>query len=86
MKRAKNIHVKIPPPTCRAKYAGTKVTKVMRAMLEKLSLPAASAGSGAFLMEGYYHVLKSAYIGIQETGKPQKASMTYGRRPHTIIF
>ena len=51
---AKKIHVKIPPPTFRAKYAGTSALREKRRILEKLSLPAASAGRGPFLIEGYW--------------------------------
>lgn len=50
----KNAHVRIPPLTWRARYAGPKTNKVPRRRLEKLSLLAESAGKGAFLIEGYY--------------------------------
>lgn len=50
---AMKIHVNSPPPSCRAKYAGTRASRAKRIMLEKLSLPAASAGRGPFLIAGY---------------------------------
>lgn len=53
--KPKNSHVKRPPPTLRAKYAGIIARRENRRALENVSLPAASAGSGAFLIAGYYH-------------------------------
>ena len=53
VKRAKNNHVFQPPPTFQDKYKGMSAKREMRRRLEKLSLPAASAGRGAFLIEGY---------------------------------
>jgi hypothetical protein len=50
---AKNSHVYRPPPTFRAKKAGTIARRKKRKVLEKVSLPAPSAGSGAFLIAGY---------------------------------
>lgn len=52
--RTKKIHVKRPPPTLRARYKGTRARRVKRRTLEKFSLPAASAGRGAFLIAGYF--------------------------------
>ena len=52
--RAKSIHVKIPPPTFRARYPGTSASRETSRTLEKLSLPEASAGKGAFFIEGYW--------------------------------
>ena len=51
---AKKIHVKSPPPTLRARYSGMRPRRENRRILEKFSLPAASAGRGAFLIAGYY--------------------------------
>jgi hypothetical protein len=42
-----------PPPTFQERYVGTSVTRAMRRMFEKLSLPGPSAGKGAFLIAGY---------------------------------
>ena len=54
VRMAKKIHVKRPPPTLRARYAGTRAQREKRRILEKFSLPAASAGRGPFLIDGYY--------------------------------
>lgn len=62
VKMAKNNAVKNPPPTFRARSQGTTVIRVMRSMLEKSSLLEASAGSGAFLMAGYYHRVSSTFV------------------------
>ena len=51
---AKSSHVKIPPPTFRARKAGMRSMDENKRKLEKFSLPAASAGSGPFLIDGYY--------------------------------
>ena len=53
VKIAKRIQVKSPPPICLAKYAGMIPIREIRMALEKFSLPAASAGRGPFLIEGY---------------------------------
>lgn len=53
VKSAMNAVVNSPPPTFRASSQGTPKIKTMRRVLEKLSLPDASAGSGAFLIAGY---------------------------------
>jgi hypothetical protein len=55
VKRPKKMVVFHPPPIFHAKYVGTPAIREIRTRLEKLSLPAPSAGRGAFLMEGYYH-------------------------------
>lgn len=52
VKRAKNIVVFKPPPNFHDEYAGTMNSSEYRAMLEKLSLPGPSAGSGEFLIAG----------------------------------
>ena len=57
--KAKKIQVKSPPWTCCARNAGTKARMRPRKMLLKLSLLAASAGRGAFLIEGYYQMVVS---------------------------
>lgn len=49
---AKNSQVYRPPLTLRARKAGTTPMRATRRMLEKFSLPAASAGKGAFLIDG----------------------------------
>jgi hypothetical protein len=54
VKIAKKIAVFKPPPTFQEKYSGTKPRREKRAKLEKPSDPAASAGRGAFLIDGYY--------------------------------
>jgi hypothetical protein len=51
--KAKKIHVFVPPPTFQESQRGTKAIAEMRIVLEKDSLPAASAGKGAFLIVGY---------------------------------
>jgi len=51
--RAKKTQVFQPPPTFHEKYNGTKARREKRRRFEKLSLPAASAGRGAFLIAGY---------------------------------
>jgi hypothetical protein len=43
-----------PPPNFQERYQGTMARREKRAMLEKDSLPAPSAGRGAFLMAGYF--------------------------------
>lgn len=42
-----------PPLSCRARYQGTMASREKRRALLNDSLPAASAGSGAFLIAGY---------------------------------
>lgn len=54
VKSAMNTVVNSPPPTFRASNQGTPRIKTIRRVLEKLSLPDASAGSGAFLIAGYW--------------------------------
>ena len=54
VKRAKNSHSFQPPPSFQEKYRGTKARRTKRRRLEKFSLPAASAGRGAFLIDGYF--------------------------------
>ena len=51
---AKNKVVKRPPPSLRARSQGVPAIRAMRRVLEKVSLPEASAGRGAFLMAGYF--------------------------------
>lgn len=51
---ARKNHVNRPPPTLRARYNGTRARRVKRRTLEKFSLPAPSAGRGAFLIAGYF--------------------------------
>jgi hypothetical protein len=51
--KEKKIHVFIPPPTLLESQRGTRARAEMRMVLEKDSLPAASAGKGAFLIVGY---------------------------------
>jgi hypothetical protein len=53
VKIPKKMLVFNPPPTFQERYVGTSVTREKRRMLEKLSLPAPSAGRGAFLIAGY---------------------------------
>ncbi len=65
---AKKMPVKRPPLICRAKKAGTNARRVPRRMLLKLSLPAESAGRGAFLIEGYYQVNISLEIEHRPVG------------------
>ncbi len=55
VKMPKKMLVFNPPPIFQEKYVGTPAAREMRTRLEKLSLPAPSAGRGAFLMEGYCH-------------------------------
>lgn len=50
---AKKNVVNSPPPTFRARRYGIERPREIRRTLEKLSLLAASAGRGAFLMAGY---------------------------------
>lgn len=64
VKRAKNNQVQYPPPTLRARKAGTIARRENKRALEKLSEPAPSAGKGAFLMVGYYMFAK---LGINLT-------------------
>jgi len=54
VKIPKNMLVLSPPPIFQDMYVGTKAMIENRAMLEKDIDPAASAGRGAFLMDGYY--------------------------------
>jgi len=54
VRMARKIHVLSPPPTLRERYKGTAARRKKRSLLEKLSLPAASAGRGAFLMAAYW--------------------------------
>ena len=54
VKRPKKMEVFNPPPTFHEKYVGTKAIKEKRTRLEKLSDPGPSAGSGAFLIAGYW--------------------------------
>ena len=53
VRMAKNSQVFHPPPTLLEKYRGIRALREKRRMLEKVSLPAASAGRGAFLIDGY---------------------------------
>lgn len=55
VKIAKKNVVQKPPPTFRARSQGMPINRVMRKVLEKLSLLEASAGRGAFLIAGYYY-------------------------------
>jgi hypothetical protein len=41
-------------------------------VLEKLSLPAASAGTGAFLMAGYYNTLRKTSVSDEHVHGPSK--------------
>jgi len=54
VRTAKKIHVLKPPPTFHEKYSGTNASKAKSSVFEKPSLPAASAGRGAFLIDRYY--------------------------------
>jgi hypothetical protein len=47
--------VQNPPLSCRARYQGTMASREKRRALLNDSLPAASAGSGPFLIAGYYN-------------------------------
>jgi len=62
VKRPKNIEVFIPPPTFQDMYVGTPKTRPARRRLEKLVLPAASAGRGAFLIAGYFTMSVKAQL------------------------
>lgn len=62
--RAKNNQVQYPPPTLRARKAGTITRRDNKSVLEKLSEPAPSAGKGAFLMVGYYIIVNWGLIYI----------------------
>ena len=53
VKGAKNRVVQRPPPSCRARYQGTMASSENSRVLLNDSLPAASAGRGAFLIDGY---------------------------------
>lgn len=57
--RAKKMVVFRPPPTFHEKYQGTPIRREKRAALEKASVPAASAGRGAFLMVGYWRRIRT---------------------------
>jgi len=52
---AKNTAVFKPPPIFHEQYNGTRARREKRRVLEKLSEPPASAGRGAFLIDGYYN-------------------------------
>jgi hypothetical protein len=65
VKRAKKRAVLKPPPTFQDSHRGAPTIAEISAMLGKLSLPAASAGRGAFLMAGYCDLLVS--IGVNKT-------------------
>lgn len=68
--RAKNSQVQDPPPTLRARKAGTIARRENKRALEKLSEPAPSAGKGAFLMVGYYIIVIGISLHFQkEPGK-----------------
>lgn len=54
VKKASSRVVLKPPPIFHDRYAGTASRRADRRPLLKLSLPGPSAGSGAFLMAGYY--------------------------------
>jgi len=58
VKRAKKSVVFSPPPTFHERYNGTPPRMEKSKVFEKLSAPEASAGRGAFLMEGYYRQAK----------------------------
>lgn len=48
-----NSHVLKPPFSFQVTNAGMTVRRVMSRVFEKESLPAASAGTGAFVIAGY---------------------------------
>jgi len=52
--RAKKSHVLKPPLSFQVTNAGNVIIRVRRSVFEKVLLPAASAGTGAFLIAGYY--------------------------------
>jgi len=56
VKIAKKMASLVPPPSFQLKYKGTRPRSAKSKALENDSLPAASAGRGAFLIAGYYAV------------------------------
>ena len=91
MKRAKKIVVFHPPPTFHERYVGTSVRREMRRIFEKPSVPAASAGRGAFLIDGYYIArrerLSNCPSRVRRRGRAARdVQVTYGGRSHTTIF
>lgn len=53
VKIAKKIAVFRPPPIFQEKYSGTRARREKRRVFEKPSDPPASAGRGAFFIDGY---------------------------------
>lgn len=84
---AKKIHENRPPPTLRARYNGTRARRVKRRTLEKFSLPAPSAGRGAFLIAGYFQSYVSSTDGGMEARIASRSSIgTYSCGSDSIIL
>ena len=71
VKMAKNMVVKVPPPTFRARSHGIPMIRETRKRFEKLSFPAESAGKGAFLIAGYYTRVIRDQLAIEGKGLRQ---------------
>jgi hypothetical protein len=90
VKIEKKIAVFSPPPIFQEKYSGTKARREKRRVLEKPSDPPASAGSGAFFIEGYCG--RCSQYDCNKAAQPSSRlsslvpEHTYGCCPHTAIL
>ena len=66
----KRIVVQKPPPNCLASSHGVTANRENSVTLLKLSVPAASAGRGAFLIEGYCSRLAPVHARTDEDHVP----------------
>jgi hypothetical protein len=82
--RPKKMLVFNPPPTFHEKYVGTIVTREMRRMLEKLSLPGPSAGRGAFLIAGNCSQI-SAFLQLRSATNIDCFAHSCASLPHTEV-
>jgi hypothetical protein len=90
VKIAKKIAVFKPPPIFHEQYNGTKARREKRRVLEKPSDPPASAGRGAFLIDGYYGRY-CKYVSNEAVQRDSKhnsnwVEYTNGCCPHTAVL
>jgi hypothetical protein len=74
VKIAKKMVVYRPPRTWRARNQGTTMSRKIIKPLEKLSLPGESAGTGAFLMAGYWREQKLVRASSQAESLKKQAT------------
>jgi hypothetical protein len=90
VKIARKTAVFKPPPIFHEQYNGTKARREKRRVLENPSDPPASAGRGAFLIDGYYGIY-CKYVSneaVQQDSKHNSnwVEYTYGCCLHTAVL